>query len=67
LCLQVKKQGALKQFIFNSALRYKQFWMGMGYSTTAASPLCNKAFFSKTQVCSCLGVRFENALRAGHD
>lgn len=53
VCLQVKKQGPLKLFLFNLALRYKQFWMKLGYNTTAASPLCNKVFFSKTQVCVC--------------
>jgi hypothetical protein len=38
-------------FLFNMALHYKQFWMRLGFSTYAASPLCNKIFFSKTQVC----------------
>jgi hypothetical protein len=47
---QVKKQGPFKLFLFNLALHYKQFWMRLGFSTTAASPLCNKIFFSKTQV-----------------
>jgi hypothetical protein len=46
----VKKQGPFKLFLFNLALHYKQFWMKLGFSTTAASPLCNKIFFSKTQV-----------------
>jgi hypothetical protein len=47
---QVKKQGPLKMLLFNLALRYKQFWMRLGFSTAAASPLCNRLFFSKTQV-----------------
>jgi hypothetical protein len=46
----VKAQGPFKLALFNAALRYKQFWMSLGYKTTQASPLCNKAFFSKTQV-----------------
>jgi hypothetical protein len=50
LPLQVKAQGPFKLAMFNAALRYKQFWMSMGYKTTQASPLCNKVFFSKTQV-----------------
>jgi hypothetical protein len=49
-CLQVKAQGGVKHAVFNAALRYKQMWMKMGWKTTEASPLCNKVFFSKTQV-----------------
>lgn len=48
--LQVKAQGGLQTTIFNAALRYKQLWMRLGYKTTDASPLCNRVFFSKTQV-----------------
>jgi hypothetical protein len=50
LRLQVKAQGGVKHAVFNAALRYKQMWMKMGWKTTEASPLCNKVFFSKTQV-----------------
>lgn len=50
MCLQVKKQGPFKVFLFNAALHWKQMWMKLGWSTTAASPICNKIFFSKTQV-----------------
>lgn len=42
-------------FLFNMALHYKQFWMRLGFSTYAASPLCNKIFFSKTQVRRAVG------------
>jgi hypothetical protein len=48
--MQVKKQGPLKLFLFTLALRYKQLWMRLGFSTAAASPLANRLFFSKTQV-----------------
>jgi hypothetical protein len=53
--VQVKKQGPFKMFLFNMALHYKQFWMRLGFSTYAASPLCNKIFFSKTQVRRAVG------------
>jgi hypothetical protein len=49
ILVQVKQQGPLALFLFNLALHYKQLWMRLGFSTTAASPLCNRLFFSKTQ------------------
>lgn len=48
--MQVRKQGPVKMAIFNAAMQWKQMWMRLGWKTTEASPLCNKVFFSKTQV-----------------
>jgi hypothetical protein len=56
--LQVKAQGGVKHAVFNAALRYKQMWMKMGWKTTEASPLCNKVFFSKTQVSTASGGQY---------